>query len=65
MSERAQELMNAIWEARNSGNIETEEQLVSAILTIAAEKVKFYNAQTGAIVLDKNDLLQFAEELNE
>ena len=64
MTERAQAFMNAVWEARNSG-ADTEEKLVSAILSIAAENVQFYNAQDGRIVLDKNDMLQLAEELNQ
>jgi hypothetical protein len=63
MTERAQEFMNAIWEARNAG-ADTEEKLVAAILCLAAENVRFYNAQNDLIVLDKNDLLQLAEELN-
>lgn len=64
MTERAQAFMNAVWEARNS-DADTEEKLVTAIIKIAAENVISYNAQDGRIVLDKNDLLQLAEELNE
>ena len=64
MTERAQAFMNAVWEARNSG-ADTEEKLVSAIIKTAAENIICYNAQDGRIVLDKNDLLQLAEELNE
>lgn len=64
MTERAQEFMNQIWEARNSG-ADTEEKLVAAILKVAAENIQFYNAQDGRIVLDKNDMLQLAEELNQ
>jgi hypothetical protein len=64
MTDRAQEFMNAIWEARNAG-ADTEEKLTSAILSIAAENVQFFTAQDGRIVLDKNDLLQLAEELEE
>ncbi len=63
MTERAQAFMNAVWEARNSG-ADTEEKLVSAILSVAAESVQFFNAQDGRIVLDKNDMIQLAEELN-
>ena len=63
-TERAQEFMNSIWEARNNG-AETEEQLVSEILKLLPSKIKFYNAQNNIIVLDQNDLLQLAEELNE
>ena len=64
MTERVQEFMNAVWEHRNNG-ADTEEKLVAAILFIAAENIQFYNAQDGRIVLDKNDMLQLAEELNQ
>lgn len=63
MTERSQAFMNAIWEARNNG-ADTEEKLVSAILQVAAETVRWYNAQNNMVVLDKNDILQLAEELN-
>jgi len=63
MSERSQAFMNAVWEARNAG-ADTEEKLVAAILRLAAENVRSYNAQNDLIVLDKNDMLQLAEELN-
>jgi hypothetical protein len=62
MSDRAQEFMNAVWQRRNEG-ADTEEKLVAAILSLAAEAVKYYNAQNDMIVLDKIDLLQLAEEL--
>ena len=64
LTERSQAFMNAIWEARNAG-ADTEEKLVSAILRIAAENIQFYNAQNGLIVLDKDDMLQLAKELEE
>ncbi len=64
MTDRTQEFMNRIWEARNSG-ADTEEKLVSAILQIVAENIQFFQAQDGRIVLDKNDMLQLAEELNQ
>jgi hypothetical protein len=63
MTERSQEFMNAVWEHRNNG-ADTEEKLVAAILFIAAENIRSYNAQNDLIVLDKNDLLQLVEELN-
>ena len=63
MSERSQAFMNAVWEHRNNG-VDTEEKLVAAILCLAAENVQFFTAQDGRIVLDKNDMLQLAEELN-
>ena len=62
MTERSQAFMNAIWEHRNAG-ADTEEKLVSAILRLVAENVRFYNAQNDLIVLDKKDLLQLAEEI--
>jgi hypothetical protein len=64
MTERAQEFMNKIWEARNS-DADTEEKLVAVILNLAAENIQFFQAQDGRIVLDKNDMLQLAEELNQ
>ena len=64
MTERSQAFMNAIWEARNAG-ADTEEKLTAAILKIAAENIQFYTAQNNLIVLDKNDILQLAHELEE
>ena len=64
MTERSQAFMNAVWEHRNNG-ADTEEKLVAAILCLAAENVRFYNAQNDLIVLDKNDMLQLAQELEE
>jgi hypothetical protein len=65
MTERAQQLMQQIWDCRNNQGADTEEKLVSAILQVAAETVRFYNAQDNLIVLDKNDILQLAQELVE
>jgi hypothetical protein len=62
MTDRAQEFMNAVWDANKNG-ADTEEKLVSMILKLAAEKVRYYNAQNDMVVLDKNDMLQLAEEL--
>lgn len=64
MTDRAQEFMSTVWEHRNNG-YDTEEKLVAAILLIASERVMAYNAQDGRVVLDKNDLLQLAGELNQ
>ena len=64
MTERSQQLMQQIWDARNAG-ADTEEKLVAAILKVTAETVKFYTAQNDLIVLDKNDILELAEELEE
>ena len=63
LTERSQAFMNAIWEARNAG-ADTEEKLVAAILRVTAENTVSYTAQNNLVVLDKNDLLQLAEELN-
>ena len=63
MTERAKNFMNEVWNIRNSNPDITEEQLLSAVLKLAAETVTSYNAQNDMIVLDKNDLLQLAEEL--
>lgn len=64
MTDRAKEFMDAVWAHRNNG-VDTEEKLVSAILKLAAENVTYYNAQNDMIVLDKNDLIQLAEELTQ
>ena len=63
MTERAQNFMNEIWNTRNSNPDMTEKELVSSVLQLAVEHIQFYNAQNDMIVLDKNDLLQLAEEL--
>jgi hypothetical protein len=63
MTDRAQEFMNAVWDARNNQGADTEEKLVAAVLKIAAETVKWYSAQNDMIVLDKNDMVHLAEEL--
>ena len=65
MSERSQEFMNAVWDCRNNQGADTEEKLVSAILQVAAETVRSYTAQNDMIVLDKIDILQLAQELQE
>ena len=64
MTERSQAFVNKIWELRNAG-ADTEEKLVAAVLRVAAENVVAYTAQNGFIVLDKNDILQLAQELEE
>ena len=61
---KAQDFMNAVWECRNNG-ADTEEKLVAAILMIAAENVISYTVQNDLIVLDKNDMLEIANELNQ
>ena len=55
--------MNEVWSIRNSNPDMTEEQLLSAVLKLTAEKVTSYNAQNDVVVLDRDDLLKLAEEL--
>lgn len=64
MSERSQNFMQQIWNARNAG-ADTEEKLVAAILKVVAENTKSYTAQNDLIVLDRNDILELAEELEQ
>lgn len=63
MSERAKNLMDQIWNIRGLNPDMTEKELVSSVLQLAVEHIQFYNAQNDMIVLDKNDMLQLAEEL--
>lgn len=63
MSERAQKVMDSIWESRNSGGADTENRLISSVLRIVSESIVHYNAQNDLIVLDKNDLLNLASEI--
>ena len=64
MTERSQAFMSKIWELRNAG-ADTEEKLVAAILKVVAENTKSYTAQDNLIVLDKCDILELAEELEQ
>jgi hypothetical protein len=63
MTERAQQVMEYIWQSRNNGGADTENKLVAAILRIVSENVVSYNAQNDLIVLDRNDLLNLADEI--
>jgi hypothetical protein len=63
MSERAQTVMNTIWDSRNNQGADTENKLVAAILRIVSENVVNYNAQNDLIVLDRNDMLNLASEI--
>jgi hypothetical protein len=65
MTERSQAFMNAIWDCRNNQGADTEEKLVSAILQVAAETVRSYTAQNDLQVLDRDDMIQLAQELQE
>jgi len=62
MSERAQTVMNAIWGSRNQG-ADTENKLIASTLRIISENITSYKAQNNLIVLDKNDLLNLATEI--
>lgn len=64
MTERSQAFMSKVWELRNAG-ADTEEKLVAAILRITAENTRSYTAQNDMIVLDKNDILELAQELQQ
>ena len=64
MTERSQNFMQRIWELRNDG-ADTEEKLVAAILHLVAENTKSYTAQNDLIVLDKDAILELAEELEQ
>jgi hypothetical protein len=65
MTERSQEeFISKVWEHRNNG-ANTEEKLVAAILLVAAENIRSYTAQNDLIVLDRDDMLKLAEELND
>jgi hypothetical protein len=63
MTERAQQVMDSIWNARNNGGADTENKLTAAIMRIVSENVVSYNAQNDLIVLDRNDLLNLADEI--
>jgi NTP pyrophosphatase (non-canonical NTP hydrolase) len=62
VTDRAKEFMKRIWDARDNG-ADTEEKLVSAILSLTGEYVMAYTAQNDLIVLDKNDLNQLSNEV--
>ncbi len=62
MTERAQKMMDSIWEYRNQG-ADTENKLVASILRIVSENVINYNAQDNLIVLDKNDVMDLANQI--
>jgi hypothetical protein len=63
MTERAQQVMDSVWESRNSGGADTENKLTAAIMRIVSENVINYTAQNDLVVLDKNDLLNLASEI--
>ena len=62
MSDRAQEFMKRVWDARNAG-ADTESKLVSSILSLSSDYVRSYTAQNDLIVLDRNDLTELSNEI--
>lgn len=62
MTERAQELMQKIWDARNSG-ADTEQKLVASIIRLTSEYIRSYTAQNDLLVLDKNNMIELANEV--
>ena len=63
MTERAEQVMEYIWQARNNGGADTENKLVAAILRIVSENVVSYNAQNSLTVLDKTDMINLSNEI--
>jgi hypothetical protein len=63
MSDRAKEFMQRVWDSRNSG-ADTEEKLVSAILSLTGDYVRSYSAQNNLQVLDREDLNQLSNEIS-
>jgi hypothetical protein len=63
MSDRAKEFMQRIWDSRNSG-ADTEEKLVSVILSLTGDYVRSYSAQNNLQVLDRDDLNQLSNEIS-
>jgi hypothetical protein len=57
------DLGTGILHNRTNGGADTENKLTAAIMRIAAENVIGYNAQNDLIVLDRNDLLNLASEI--
>ncbi len=62
MTERAQKLMKSIWDAREHG-VDTEEKLVAFILRSGASWITSYTAQNDLVVLDRNDMIELANEV--
>jgi DNA-binding protein H-NS len=64
MTERAQKLMEQVWNERNTW-ADTEQKLVAAIIRKAMEHVKTMTAQklNNLTVLDKGDMMKLSKEL--
>ena len=64
MSERAQKLMDSIWNERNTW-ADTEQKLVAAVIRKTMEHVKTMTAakMNNLTVLDKGDMMTLSKEL--
>jgi hypothetical protein len=64
MTQRAQELMNAIWHERNTW-ADSEQKLVAAVIRKTMEYVKTMTAQklNNLTVLDKSDMMTLSKEV--
>jgi hypothetical protein len=64
MSERAQKLMDAIWNERNTW-ADTEQKLVAAVIRKTMENVRTMTAQkmNNLTVLDKSDMMTLSKEV--
>ena len=64
MTERAQQLMNSIWNERNTW-ADTEQKLVAAIIRKTMEHVRTMTAQkmNNLTVLDKGEMMTLSKEV--
>jgi hypothetical protein len=64
MSERAQKLMDSIWNERNTW-ADTEQKLVAAVIRKTMEHVKTMTAakMNNLTVLDKGDMMTLSKEI--
>jgi hypothetical protein len=64
MTDRAQKLMDAVWNERNTW-ADTEQKLVAAIIRKTMEHVKTMTAQklNNLTVLDKGDMMTLSKEV--
>ncbi len=64
MTERAQKLMDAIWNERNTW-ADTEQKLVAAVIRKTMEHVRTMTAQkmNNLTVLDKGDMMTLSKEV--
>jgi hypothetical protein len=64
MTDRAQKLMDAVWNERNTW-ADTEQKLVAAIIRKTMEHVKTMTAQklNNLTVLDRSDMMTLSKEV--